>query len=216
MKKEELYIGATSSFMGMIEQEPETFKPLMGKLLDGILFYRDQFNQLSLNALAIEVMQAFCDKVDEEMRDKIKALESTGTMVSCKAGCGHCCKQLVDVTEVETDLIVSWLREKGRTVDIEQLELRKDLAKDDYFTTPYAACVFLDENNLCTVYEVRPIACRKHIAINEPDDCNVQKYPRGRTTNPVSMDVEMIASGLMNIDTNRGNLATMLINSLKK
>jgi Fe-S-cluster containining protein len=155
----------------------------------------------------------FYDSIDNAMAHEYTRQESQGHTISCRKGCGHCCNINVDVNEVESDLIIDWLEREGRTVNVDQLMLRKDLVNDDYYTTPHNACVFLDENNSCTVYEVRPAACRKHAAISPAELCNMQKYPKGTTMNPISLDAELIASGLMNIEAQHGNLASMLLYS---
>lgn len=112
-------------------------------------------NHLSLNksaSFAIEFIVNLHRAVD-------KIAEQTDEPnIACHAGCAYCCTVRVEATEPEVFLIVREL--KKRPIDqfnaiFERLQKHLD-AKE----ARRKECAFL-ENNLCSIYPIRPAACRK-------------------------------------------------------
>ncbi|MBL8231098.1 MAG: YkgJ family cysteine cluster protein [Bryobacterales bacterium] len=108
-----------------------------------------------------------------------------GSRIQCRAGCSDCCHQLFQITEVEAAWIshgVAMLpdsrREELRTRAAVYLEERRKLvtAKGEpeaWGSLPPVgtrlACPAL-ENGVCTIYEYRPLICRKFgIPLYNPD-----------------------------------------------
>lgn len=89
----------------------------------------------------------------------------------CKSGCSWCCTGIrVDVTAPEAILIGAWLRncsapdELTRVLErlAETAEAAQGLGIDDY-AKAMITCAFLDrQSGLCSIYPVRPLACRGH------------------------------------------------------
>ena len=123
-------------------------------------------------------------------------LQAAGKAISCKAGCGACCRQLVPIAEAEAhelrDLVERMPDErqsiiKGRfesAMDrlnsagfIDRLAAAAELESDDeydrlvkeYFTFQIA-CPFL-ENESCSIHEARPIACREYLVTSPAENC---------------------------------------------
>jgi hypothetical protein len=81
----------------------------------------------------------------------------------CKTGCAWCCSLLVEAIEPEIFLIARGIkmREPARvSAIINALQTRAANTKDDANNSRRADCAFL-ENDLCSIYEVRPSVCRK-------------------------------------------------------
>ena len=86
--------------------------------------------------------------------------------VACKAGCDHCCYQVVNVTPPEALAIVDHLRTKLSEAELvrvvarvaEAHERARGLSSAERFS-PEHPCPFL-ESAQCSIYEVRPLACR--------------------------------------------------------
>jgi len=94
---------------------------------------------------------------------------------SCKKGCAFCCHINVDVTDPEAALIAQHCREKNIKVDVNYLHERLRNRKMEVALSKAAACVFL-KNNECSIYEVRPLACRSYLVVNEPQYCDAVTY----------------------------------------
>jgi Fe-S-cluster containining protein len=126
----------------------------------------------------------------------IAGLQKEGKSISCKAGCGACCRQLVPVSEAEAfDLrrVVDGLPEPRRTEirkrfaggleklkNVRFFERLADAAENDrdhysgmlreYFTYSIA-CPFL-ENESCSIHHDRPVACREYLVTSPAENCN--------------------------------------------
>ena len=107
-----------------------------------------------------------------------KAMEATSTLtasllsrapegaLACREGCAHCCHQRVGVTVPEALAIFATLEATRSPAELGGLGERverayratRGLTRDER-NSPEHACPLLD-NGLCSVYEVRPLACR--------------------------------------------------------
>lgn len=106
--------------------------------------------------------------------------DSWGSQISfaCRKGCATCCTQDVTMTAVEGDMITGFLKKQNRQHWLmEKLGKGLPLHYPTCTTNEYAraclngddidpgsgsfnkTCPFLEEN-LCTIYEVRPFSCR--------------------------------------------------------
>lgn len=122
--------------------------------------------------------------------------ERAGMPISCRAGCGACCRQLVPVSLFEAEALAKWmralpeerratleerfhmalsmLRDAGvidRILDAEP-SLEKERARElaiEYF---YAGvpCPFLEEES-CSIHPIRPLACREYLVTSPPELC---------------------------------------------
>ena len=126
----------------------------------------------------------------------VENIEAEGKQISCCAGCGACCRQLVPVSEAEAfDLQkqIENLSEPRRTKirrrfreGMEKLnkldfftkletaaatsEKEFEILTEDYFRLQIA-CPFL-ENESCSIHETRPIACREYLVTSPPEFCS--------------------------------------------
>jgi Fe-S-cluster containining protein len=123
------------------------------------------------------------------------AVEELGEKISCKAGCGACCRQLVPISEVEARRIaevVEALPEPRRTQVrerfaearrrlaesglLEKLEQRTAWDQEEYRAVGLAyfhqgvACPFLEDES-CSVYEDRPVTCREYLVTSPAEFC---------------------------------------------
>ena len=73
--------------------------------------------------------------------------------------CGNCCKTSSPiVTEKDIQRIAKHL--KVKEVDFVSQYLERD--GDDYYVMKTVPCTFLDTDNSCFIYDVRPKACREY------------------------------------------------------
>jgi Fe-S-cluster containining protein len=135
------------------------------------------------------IENAILDKVAEEAR-------AAGRPISCKAGCGACCRQMVPLNVFEAEALTDWLhslpaerqaelaerfrqalgalRDAGvidKILDSEHAveELPVTQVAIDYFHA-HVACPFL-ENESCSIHPMRPLACREYLVVSPPSLC---------------------------------------------
>lgn len=123
--------------------------------------------------------------------------EENGKTVSCKKGCGACCRQLVPITKTETwhisKLVEKLPREKQKRIKQAFREARETLQNSglweqlsdttsientreigfDYFDLGID-CPFL-EDNACSIHPHRPLSCREFLAISDPVYCSTPR-----------------------------------------
>jgi hypothetical protein len=107
--------------------------------------------------------------------------------VACKAGCDHCCHQLVGVTPPEALAIFDHLQETHSPAELESItqriatahEQRKGLSSDERFS-PDHPCVFL-AGGRCSIYEVRPLSCRGMNSLDAGECSRRLRDPRVRS-----------------------------------
>ena len=132
-----------------------------------------------------------------QMASDIASSESevNGKPVSCKAGCGACCRQLVPITQPEAHQLRAVVRAmpEPRQIEIQerfeaalsQLQAANMLEQlqsterwgavnpvefaGDYFRLGIA-CPFL-ENESCSIHEARPMTCRSFSVTSPAENC---------------------------------------------
>jgi len=144
----------------------------------------------------IKLLPLFQSLADSFVNLAVGTAEAEGGKVSCKKGCGACCRQLVPITEVEArrlrDLVngmpeprrsqirarfeTAWrcLREAGL---LERLQAPEQVTREErsalgleYFYQGLA-CPFLEEES-CSIYADRPIACREYLVTSPAENCS--------------------------------------------
>ncbi len=93
----------------------------------------------------------------------LTALGGTENKPACKRGCSHCCHQRVEVTAPEVFVIARALatattEQRGRLYAA--AERHASLSSREHFLQQ-CACPFLDVNGACSIYDARPLACRR-------------------------------------------------------
>lgn len=91
------------------------------------------------------------------------ALAREARPLACHAGCGACCHQPIPLTLAELLAIKSFLRFAGMRQVLASSAKGKDEDKEKNSST----CMFLQENS-CSIYPVRPFACRRYLVFNRP------------------------------------------------
>ena len=98
--------------------------------------------------------------VNEEI-DREKEIES-----SCRKGCSACCYIEVEITSYELEILESLVR-NGHPIDRQRLALQavREVADPLWKKGSHLAqnkCVFLNPVGDCSIYEDRPVMCRRH------------------------------------------------------
>lgn len=122
--------------------------------------------------------------------------QAAGMPISCSAGCGACCRQMVPVSLFEAEALTEWLRtlpeerlavlrrrfdaalsalrESGvlkRILDEKWMLDEKGISQlaIDYFHAG-VPCPFLEEES-CSIHPRRPLSCREYLVTSSPELC---------------------------------------------
>ncbi len=144
----------------------------------------------------LELLPVIFALADAYLSAVIVQVEEQGRRISCRAGCGACCSQLVPVSETEAwhlaqvvaslppsrqavvlrrfqraleRLADAGLLERLRdTQALRDLEARRRIGME-YFALGIA-CPFLEEGN-CSIYRDRPLRCREYLVTSPAASC---------------------------------------------
>jgi len=154
--------------------------------------------------------------VDECVRGLFKRDRKRARRVACKRGCAHCCHVQVDITEAEARLIVRALRDNGESISpagIEHMRAQRD-GDFDSMSVEQRRCVFLNSANECSVYEHRPMACRKYFALDNAAQCETAGANKGAMVlNFVDLNAECATAAAYLVQRN-GPLPEMILDVL--
>ena len=106
---------------------------------------------------------------------------ATGRGIFCTAGCSNCCTLFVQATLVEALIVAAGLAaDQLRKLEEYVLRQRECLAAaSDLFTvlrkqrSTIGPCPFLDNGGCCSIYALRPLACRALLSTKDPEWCSV-------------------------------------------
>ena len=142
-------------------------------------------------------VHAALDGVLERDRGKDRGSRS----IRCGQGCDHCCKVAVEVFPHEAALLVRMAREAGIDLDVPRLTRQSGYGIETWREQPSRdkACVFLDDDGACRVYEFRPNACRKLLVLSEPQFCDAEKHVTDRVVRWVSWEAEILGSTALEV-----------------
>lgn len=154
--------------------EPDVYESFLASVDEELVSI---FAQLMAVPEGVERAQALHRMVEEEMaqEDKIK--------VSCTKGCSACCHFEVEVTNYEAEILAG-LAQTTRPIDrasMKNQSLRK--IQDKLWLKGIHdvsnRCVFLGDDRACSIYESRPVMCRRHSVTSPPVNCETQNAQIG-------------------------------------
>lgn len=141
----------------------------------------------------------------------VVAAAEAGRAISCRKGCGACCRQLVPISRTEGERLLSTVVAlpeerravlEGRFAAAEAALAAADLKErrgrpDRELSTAYFAlgipCPFLEEES-CSIHPDRPLVCREYLVTSPPELC-AGPAQEGVTPVPVPK-VSLAARGL--------------------
>jgi Fe-S-cluster containining protein len=123
-------------------------------------------------------------------------LSEAGLHVSCKAGCGACCRQMVPISIFEAEALSAWIRSLpeahqeelaarfhqtllalaaagliDRMVNqdwLAETDSARQLALDYFYQ--HVPCPFLEDES-CSIHPIRPLVCREYLVTSPPNFC---------------------------------------------
>jgi Fe-S-cluster containining protein len=135
------------------------------------------------------------DLTNRVVNAAIQEVEEQGQRISCKKGCGACCRQLVPITEVEArrirDLVDELPEPRRSEIQDRFADARRRLEDDgvlqrllhrqewkdgegraiglEYFSRGIP-CPFLEAES-CSIHADRPLACREYLVTSPAENC---------------------------------------------
>jgi hypothetical protein len=179
-------------YLGILVKQPESHETIeqILSLIDG---YVHQLTNLGIqNRIGTinevnKAIDGFFNSAPEENKKEIK----------CKTGCTACCFIDVDITGDEASVIINYCKENGIEIDREYLTKQAAVGRKSY--SALSRCVFL-KDNLCSIYPVRPIACRKHWVKTDPALCDFSKNIINQVGGFFNVNTEILASAMLNVN----------------
>lgn len=147
----------------------------------------------------IDASELLRGRAEARLTERIQALPQGGAEITCRAGCSACCRQLVVVSPMEahalSEFVAAHPEQSSRWAEAQaawqsrvdanpELRARLDAFVEcegyvsgaeggalelDYWKAQLP-CPFLQDER-CSVYPVRPFACREHHALSDPLIC---------------------------------------------
>jgi Fe-S-cluster containining protein len=166
---------------------------------------------------AVEVVPALQGLVNAVVAAAEKRSIEAGQAISCRKGCGACCRQLVPISRTEAErlltLVEAMPRERRRALGarfaaaeaaIEAADLKERRGRTDReLSAAYFAlripCPFLEDES-CSIHPERPLVCREYL-VTSPAELCAGSNQEGVTPLPVPK-LSLAARGLQ--DENEG------------
>lgn len=152
-----------------------TFKTL-GHLKEYSRIYREVKKKLKRLVDPIERVEYLYGKV-EEYNNEVFADPVVSQFIQCKKGCSMCCHTQVSVSNDEAVLLADLIK-NGQKIDWQRLHKQKEAGNSNskYYQLSYQdrACVFLDDEGACSIYENRPMVCRTNNVVSDPKNCDTR------------------------------------------
>lgn len=145
----------------------------------------------------------------------VNNVEANGEKISCKAGCGACCRQPVPISETEAFELAELVENMPETRRSEVIKRFKDACEHFYKTGWFErldatsgmahekrqevikeyfaeaiACPFLEEES-CSIHQNRPLSCREYLVTSPAKNCS---DPSAETIKMVEMPVKPSAT----------------------
>lgn len=182
MKKNHIYEAIVLPDTGRQLIYDQTEATLAIQKLTGFIESRiDNINSTLSRHDAIRKLRRLYEKLDN-------ALKPIQKVTSCKQGCNHCCFLPILSSELENELIKDYMSEHFTEDNYSDFKYKISQNKDTLshlvningrfmeenyklYAASNIPCAFLDINNNCMIYEVRPFICRKYLVFNDPLVC---------------------------------------------
>lgn len=171
---------------------PHQVEQVKKMLVQKIIHYISEFNRLLKSNRRIDVFKKIMGLMDQEINNMS---EKEKLAVSCKRGCSFCCHINVEITEDEGDVIGEHCKNHNIPIDKEYLLNQLKIPELEIAFAENSACVFL-KNGECSIYDVRPLICRKYLVATPAEKCDTKKYPLYKVGGLVNLDPESVMAAV--------------------
>jgi len=156
---------------------------------------------------AVDLLPILHELSDALIGVAVAEAELQGRRVSCRAGCGACCRQIVPISEMEArylaDLIAAMPDERRERVMTRFAQVVATLRASGLLEAPSAPgerhrlgmeyfklglpCPFLEDES-CSIHEHRPASCREYLVTSPAANCSA---PTGENIQMVELPAKL-------------------------
>lgn len=154
------------------------------------------------------------DSIDIAIADELDRLRrEEGVVPTCKAGCSHCCRYHILINIAEARTLAQTIKREWSADQIDGLRIRTqrwhvwedsrpgrypsaDIDESLEFSTYNHSCPLL-VNDVCSVYSVRPVVCRRHFVSSPSQHCFAANDPKSTEDSPVVLSSVVAATSLV-------------------
>jgi Fe-S-cluster containining protein len=161
---------------------------------------RLEFEKPPSDATTRQLVSLAHEIADGVSRTLVQVQAEMGQPISCRDGCGACCRYLVGISAIEARDLMSYIRgmlpeERAELQErfrqalerleqfglLERVRAARQASVDEVqqlvreYPLAGAACPFL-VNESCSIYERRPAACRQLLVVSPPEICATPPY----------------------------------------
>ena len=187
--------------LGRVILEEKHNQPFREKVADLLETYLEGFDEVTkenptepLEAIAVR-QQAGVDiaiQIGQEKSPEAK-------QISCQRGCTHCCHMRVGISLHEAHRLLAAAAEQQVILDAKRLVEQASWGDaEDWLQKSHEErrCVFLTAEGDCSVYEARPISCRKYFVLTPPEKCDIDRGKKDQVLLWFDTHSEIIASAV--------------------
>ncbi|MDG0818098.1 YkgJ family cysteine cluster protein [Bdellovibrio svalbardensis] len=151
---------------------PETFAAFLESL-------SEELTRASEDFAAVPPGPARARKLHELVEQEIA--QGAEIEISCKKGCSACCHMEVEITSYEAEILATLVTE-GHVIDRGRLQKQSERSLQDGqwkqgIRNLESKCVFLNSEGACSIYEHRPVMCRRHSVTSPAKNCETLDAP---------------------------------------
>ena len=153
---------------------------------------RNQFLQLRAKEGSTAAILSAYKTIDDVQQAAFAANTQTVSCHACTAA--YCCHQSVLICEAEAALIAQYCKENKIKISRKYLQKQLSHNRENIALADCSACVFLKDNR-CSIYSVRPVACRTHHVGTPLELCDIKKYKKQRVefvNNPAAQIIAVV------------------------
>lgn len=162
------------------------------------------FKQIAVNQGHEAAIKFLHDAIDAVMD------EERVPSITCRKGCSFCCHINVTLFEWEAEYISQYCRHNNIAISQNYLKKQLSVHAQKISYTEFSACVFL-KDNICSIYSARPVACRMHMVMTEPQLCDTKQVGVQRVGYAISTRGGFLQSILAMAAGKYGRMPRMLL-----
>ena len=108
--------------------------------------------------------------------DKLNEVSGLNAQTTCVKGCHFCCYGKIDMSSMEATYVVSYIHQMGIMINKAKSK-RQNNVEFEKLAYRDKKCLMISKQGECMIYEARPMVCRIHNSVVEPERCEEKNGP---------------------------------------